>query len=54
MKYKTKKLVYFERLTDIEVAINREKQLKAGSRLKKVQLIENKNIEWRDLYFEIL
>jgi len=28
----------------------REKQLKAGSRKKKIELIENMNPEWRDLY----
>lgn len=37
----------------IEDAIAREKQLKAGSRLKKIQLIESMNPEWRDLCFEI-
>jgi putative endonuclease len=35
-------------------AIAREKQLKAGSRLKKLQLIENMNPQWRDLYEGIL
>ncbi|RDI05653.1 hypothetical protein DEU42_11676 [Flavobacterium sp. AG291] len=35
-------------------AIGREKQLKAGSRKKKIELIEMMNPEWKDLYFENL
>lgn len=53
-KYALKQLVYFEVFEDMENAIVREKQLKAGSRERKVGLIESTNPEWRDLYPEIL
>ena len=52
-KYNTVKLVYYEIFDDIENAILREKQIKAGSRQKKVQLINAMNREWRDLYDEL-
>ncbi len=52
-KYKISKLVYFEEFGDIREAIEREKQIKAGSRIKKIQLIESMNPEWKDL-FELL
>ena len=52
-KYNIVKLVYYEVLEDIENAILREKQIKAGSRQKKIQLISNVNKEWRDLYEEL-
>jgi putative endonuclease len=52
-RYDLNKLVYFEAFQMIEDAISREKQLKAGSRMKKIQLIEKMNPEWKDLYFEI-
>lgn len=52
-KYNVNKLVYFEEFDDIEEAIKREKQLKAGSRQKKIDLIESVNLEWIDLYCEI-
>jgi len=52
-KYNTVKLVYYEVFEDIENAILREKQIKAGSRQKKVQLINSTNKEWRDLYDEL-
>ena len=48
-KYNINKLVYFEEYSDITEAIAREKQIKAGSRRKKLKLIENKNPQWRDL-----
>jgi putative endonuclease len=50
-KYKTNKLVYFEHFTDVEDAIAREKQIKAGSRQKKLDLINKENPEWIDLYY---
>ena len=53
-KYNIAKLVYYEIFEDPENAILREKQLKAGSRQKKIDLINNFNKEWRDLYEEIL
>ena len=53
-RYNVDKLVWYENYTDIVEAIAREKQLKAGSRKKKIQLIEEMNPEWRDLYEELL
>jgi putative endonuclease len=52
-KYNIVKLVYYEVFEDIENAILREKQIKAGSRQKKIQLIDSTNREWRDLYDEL-
>ena len=52
-KYNIAKLVYYKVFEDIENAILREKQIKAGSRQKKVQLINGTNKEWRDLYDEL-
>jgi len=52
-KYNIVKLVYCEVFEDIENAILREKQIKAGSRQKKVQLIDSINEEWHDLYHEL-
>lgn len=43
-------LVYYEAFENIEEAIKREKQIKAGSRKKKIELIEKFNPEWNDLY----
>ena len=48
-RYKTFKLVYFECGGDIMSAISREKQIKGGSRAKKIALINSINPEWRDL-----
>jgi putative endonuclease len=50
-KYNTDKLVYFESYDSIVAAIEREKQLKAGSRQKKLDLINTMNPDWIDLYF---
>ena len=52
-KYRITKLVYYEVFDDIENAIAREKQVKAGSRQKKVQLINQMNREWKDLFEEL-
>jgi putative endonuclease len=52
-KYNVNKLVYFEATNDINSAIQREKQIKAGSRQKKIDLINSMNKEWKDLYDEI-
>ncbi len=49
-RYGCKLLVYYELHTDMLAAIAREKQIKAGSRRKKLVLIERMNAEWRDLY----
>lgn len=48
-KYNVTKLVYFEECSDIRSAIAREKQIKAGSRQKKVDLINAFNPEWNNL-----
>ena len=52
-KYKLTKLVYFEVCENMYQAITREKQIKAGSRKKKLMLIRSMNSEWRDLYEEV-
>lgn len=53
-KYNVKELVYFEEFLSIEEAIYREKQLKAGSRQKKLDLINGFNPEWKDLTSTII
>ncbi len=53
-KYYTTKLVYYEIAESIESAIAREKQIKAGSRQKKLNLVSTFNSDWRDLYPEII
>ena len=52
-KYNLTRLVYFETFEDMYEAISREKQIKGGSRKKKIALIRSINPEWRDLYDEI-
>ncbi len=52
-RYGCKLLVWFELHATMDHAIAREKQLKAGSRKKKIALIEAANPEWRDLFFEL-
>ena len=49
-KYRLHKLVYYEMTESITAAITREKQLKGGSRKKKMDLINSMNPEWKDLY----
>ena len=51
-KYNISKLVYFECGDDINSAIFREKQIKAGSRQKKIDLVNSINPEWNDLFDE--
>lgn len=48
-KYNTTILVYYEMFNRIEDAIAREKQLKAGSRQKKIDLIQKSNPDWKEL-----
>ena len=48
-RYNVNKLVYYEEFLSMADAISREKQLKAGSRKKKIELIERRNKEWNDL-----
>lgn len=51
-RYRCKRLVWFELHATMEHAIVREKQIKGGSRAKKIALIKVSNPEWRDLFFE--
>ncbi|WP_253308083.1 MULTISPECIES: GIY-YIG nuclease family protein [unclassified Rickettsia] len=53
-KYNCKILVFYEIHETMISAIAREKQIKAGSREKKIKLIEQINLEWKDLYKEII
>ncbi|MBE6562445.1 MAG: GIY-YIG nuclease family protein [Ruminococcaceae bacterium] len=48
-KYNVNKLVYFETTSDVNIAINREKQLKGWKREKKNRLIESVNPKWIDI-----
>ncbi len=52
-KYNVTKLVYYEIYDDSYTAISREKQIKAGSRQKKINLVNSINPEWKDLYEEL-
>ena len=52
-KYNITKLVYYEVFEDVENAILREKQIKGGSRRKKLELVNSMNKEWLDLYEEL-
>ena len=52
-KYNINKLVYYEIFEDINEAIKREKQIKGGSREKKLKLIESTNPLFEDLYDSI-
>lgn len=52
-KYNLEKLVYYEIFEDINQAIAREKQIKGGSRKKKIELINKFNPKWKDLYSTI-
>ncbi len=52
-KYDCINLMYYEIHDNMESAITREKQIKAGSRLNKIQLIEKDNVDWLDLYQNI-
>jgi putative endonuclease len=52
-KYNVHKLVYYEIGNDARATIAREKQVKGGSRKKKIDLINGLNPEWKDLYEEI-
>ena len=53
-RYNLNKLMYYELHETMVDAIAREKQLKGGSRLKKVKLIESQNPTWQDLYATLL
>ena len=49
-KYRVHRLVFFEAYESIQDAICREKQIKGGSRAKKINLINSLNPNWEDLY----
>ena len=49
-KYNLTKLVYYEHTSDSQSAINREKQIKSWSRIKRNKLIESINANWKDLF----
>ena len=53
-QYGCTKLVYYELIADMPSAIAREKQVKAGSRKKKLALIESLNPRWLDLYDHLI
>lgn len=53
-KYNVKNLVYYEVFDNIEEAIKRELQIKAGSRKNKLKLVNEFNPNWDDLYESII
>ena len=52
-RYGVKTLVWYEMHESAESAIVREKQLKKWNRVWKLQLIEDRNPDWKDLFGEI-
>ncbi len=52
-RYNVNKLVYYEVFEDVRAAIAREKQIKGGSRQKKMDLVNGMNPTWHDLYDEL-
>ena len=52
-RYNITKLVYYEELDNIIIAVEREKQIKGGSRQDKINLIRTLNPEFRDLYDDL-
>ena len=53
-KYGVDQLVYFEFHPDMTTAIVREKQMKEWRRAWKLELIEEHNPQWRDLWFQLI
>ena len=53
-RYNADKLVYYEEISDANAAIAREKQIKGGSRRRKVALIDSINPDWRDLFDDLV
>ena len=51
-KYNVDKLIYFEQVDSIDLAIDREKQIKGYSRAKKKALVDRFNKEWKELYYD--
>ena len=52
-EYNTHNLVYYEEFLQIDKAITREKQIKKWNRDWKIELIESKNPDWKDLYDQL-
>ncbi len=52
-RYGCKLLVWYERRERMDEAIAREKQIKGGSRARKLAMIETMNLGWRDLYDDL-
>lgn len=53
-RYDVKKLVWFDQTKDVSSAITREKQIKKWNRQWKIDLIEENNPNWHDLYEDII
>ena len=53
-RYNVDRLVFYEETSEVRAAIAREKQIKAGSRRKKVALIESMNPDWRDMFEDLI
>ena len=53
-QYNVEKLVFYEVTSDVEAAIEREKQIKGWNRKRKEKIINQKNPEWKDLYEGLL
>jgi putative endonuclease len=52
-RYDVKQLMWYEVQNDVNAAITREKQIKKWNRAWKIELIQEKNPQWRDLYEDI-
>jgi len=52
-RHSVKLLVYYEEYEDIDEAIRREKRIKRWRRAWKLELIESRNPQWRDLWLEL-
>ena len=49
-RYNVEKLVYYEVTSNVDAALEREKQIKGWNRKRKNKLVESKNPGWNDLY----
>ena len=49
-RYNVEKLVYYEITSDVDAALEREKQIKGWNRKHKNKLVEGRNPGWEDLY----
>ena len=53
-RYNVEKLVFYEQTNNVESAIQREKQIKSWNRNRKINLLEEMNPQWEDLYESLL